>query len=503
MRALMPYPSYRESGVPWLGKVPAHWEVRRLRTVAEMRISNVDKLTNENERAVSLCNYTDVYNNDRIRIGMNFMKATATADEIERFRLQPGDVLITKDSEAWNDIGVPALVESTEEELISGYHLALLRPESQKIRGAYLHYTLSCAGVADQFHVGANGVTRFGLSQNAIKSIWLPLAPLSEQAAIIRFLDRADRRIRHSIRAKQKLISLLEEQKQVVIHQAVTGRIDVRTGQPYPAYKSSGVEWLGNVPAQWQVLRFGRVISLATGYPFKSENFAKSESDMRLLRGINVAPGRLRWDEVVRWSAADTDAYSEYQVEVGDVILGMDRPFIGSGIRVAMATENDVPSLLLQRAARIRPIKERLEREFALSILGSRNFLNYLSPIFTGISVPHLSPAQIRGFCIALPDITEQRAIVEYLKSQMKEVQFARERTERQIDLLRECRTRLIADAVTGKLDVREAAAALPEEPDDPDAAEADCPEPEGGDDDRCDRDRRTAVPATQEEATS
>ena len=192
MQALRPYPAYRESGVPWLGKVPAHWEVRRLRTVAEMRASNVDKLTNENECAVSLCNYTDVYNNDRIRAGMDFMKATATADEIERFRLRPGDVLITKDSEAWNDIGVPALVESTKDELISGYHLALLRPESKQICGAYLHYVLSCAGVADQFRVGAKGVTRFGLSQNAIKSVWLPLAPLPERAAIVRFLDHAN-----------------------------------------------------------------------------------------------------------------------------------------------------------------------------------------------------------------------------------------------------------------------------------------------------------------------
>ena len=433
---------------------------------------------------------------------MNFMKATATVDEIERFRLRAGDVLITKDSEAWNDIGVPAFVESTEDELVSGYHLALLRPKSEQIRGAYLHYALLCAGVADQFHVRANGVTRFGLSQNAIKSVWLPRAPLPEQAAIVRFLDDTDRSIRRAIRAKEKLIALLGEQRWAVIRQAVTGRIDVRTGQPYPAYKPSGVEWLGNVPVQWQVLRFGRVISLTTGYPFKSENFTKPESDVRLLRGINVAPGRLRWDEVVRWSAADADVYSEYQVEVGDIILGMDRPIIGSGIRVAMAKENDVPSFLLQRVARIRPIEERLDREFALGILSSRNFLNYLSPIFTGISVPHLSPEQIRGFLIALPGITEQRAIVEYLKSRVEDVQFAAERAGRQIDLLREYRTRLIADVVTGKLDVREAAAALPEEPDDLDAVEAGFIGTEGGDDGRPDRDRRTAVSTAQEELT-
>ena len=87
------------------------------------------------------------------------------------------------------------------------------------------------------------------------KSVWLPLPPLPEQTAIVRFLDHADRRIRRYIRAKQKLIALLEEQKQAIIHQAVTGQIDVRTGQPYPSYKDSGVEWLGEVPEHWELRR--------------------------------------------------------------------------------------------------------------------------------------------------------------------------------------------------------------------------------------------------------
>ena len=119
--------------------------------------------------------------------------------------------------------------------------------------------------------------------------------PSPEQTAIVRFLDHADRRIRRYIRAKQKLIVLLEEQKQAIIHQAVTGQIDVRTGQPYPAYKASGVEWLVEVPAHWEEPRIGKFITLTVGFPFKSEGFTQSEDDIRLLRGVNIAPGRLRW----------------------------------------------------------------------------------------------------------------------------------------------------------------------------------------------------------------
>ena len=302
-----------------------------------------------------------------------------------------------------------------------------------------------------------------GLAVERILELWLPVPPLTEQTVIARFLDHADRRIRRYIRAKEKLIALLEEQKQSIIHQAVTGRIDVRTGQPYPAYKPSGVEWLGDVPANWQVLRLGRVIDLMVGFPFKSEDFSQSEEDMRLLRGINVAPGQLRWDEVVRWPEDDVDRFSEYQIAVGDIILGMDRPIIGSGIRVAVANESDVPSLLLQRVACIRPARARLAREFALRVLSSNSFLNYLTPIFTGVSVPHLSPEQIRGFWISLPSVAEQEAITKHLTSELGPIQSAAERAQSQISLLREYRTRLIADVVTGKLDVHEAAAALPE----------------------------------------
>ena len=110
--------------------------------------------------------------------------------------------------------------------------------------------------------------------------------PLSEQTAIVHFLDHADRRIRRYIRAKQKLIALLEEQKQAIIHQAVTGQIDVRTGQPYPAYKPSGVEWLGEVPAHWEILPLKRIgrFSGGTGFPISAQGNAGEEIPVGVLR---------------------------------------------------------------------------------------------------------------------------------------------------------------------------------------------------------------------------
>ena len=254
------YRVYKDSGVGWLEEVPEHWGVRRLRNAVRMRVSNVDKHVREGETSIRLCNYVDVYKHDHISQQIDFMRATATPEEIARFRLEEGDVLITKDSEAWDDIGVPAVVTEPIEDVISGYHLALLRPYSDVLIGGYLLRALQSKGLAHQFHVEAKGVTRYGLSHAAIKSVWLVVPPLPEQTAIVRFLDHVDRRIQRFIRAKQKLIALLEEQKQAVIHQAVIGQIDVRTGRPYPAYKDSGVEWLGKVPEHWGRARLKTIL---------------------------------------------------------------------------------------------------------------------------------------------------------------------------------------------------------------------------------------------------
>ena len=222
------YPAYKDSAVEWLGKVPAHWEVRRLRNVTDMRVSNVDKHVKEDEDPVRLCNYVDVYKNNYINKQMNFMQATATAEEIERFQLEKDDVLITKDSEAWDDIGVPALVTKPASDLISGYHLALLRPRIDELAGGYLLRALQSYGVAYQFHVAANGVTRYGLSHDAIKSVLLPLPPLPEQTVIVRYLDKATIDIEAAINRAHHQIELLSEYRTRLIADVVTGKLDVR-----------------------------------------------------------------------------------------------------------------------------------------------------------------------------------------------------------------------------------------------------------------------------------
>ena len=455
---LKPYAAYKDSGVPWLGEVPAHWEVRRLRNVADMRVSNVDKHVREDEHPVRLCNYVDVYKNDYISEQMDFMQqATATAEEIERFRLQRDDVLITKDSETWDDIGVPALVTEPASDLISGYHLALLRPHSDKVAGAYLLRALQSKGLAYQFHIEAKGVTRYGLSHAGIKSVWLPLPSLPEQTAIVRFLDHADRRIRRYIRAKQKLIALLEEQKQAIIHQAVTGQLDVRTGQPYPAYKPSGVEWLGDVPAHWDVQRTKVLFRLRT----EKSGIAHGRELLSIYTHIGVRPRKDLEEKGNK--ASTTDDY--WIVKRGDLIANKLLAWMGAiGVSHYDGVTSPAYDILM-------PIVD-LVSDYYHHLFRTRLYLQQFKQRSRGIMDMRLRLYfdQFGQIPVLVPPVDEQQAIVNFYNGAVVDTDHVINQTRRQIGLLREYRTRLIADVVTGKFDVRGAAATLPKA--DPLAAE-------------------------------
>lgn len=227
-RGLDPNVKLKPSGLEWIGDIPEHWEARRLRTLAAVRASGVDKNTNEDEVPVMLCNYVDVYKNDRITAAIDFMKATATPEEIRAFELKAGDVIITKDSESWDDIAIPTFVPEALPGIVCAYHLALIRPFSGEIEGEFLFRAFSSDPVADQFRIAATGVTRFGLAQGAIKGAFFPLPPLEEQRAIIAHINEKCAEISQAISRAEREIELMREYRTRLISDVVTGQVDVR-----------------------------------------------------------------------------------------------------------------------------------------------------------------------------------------------------------------------------------------------------------------------------------
>ena len=318
------------------------------------------------------------------------------------------------------------------------------------------------------------------------------MLPLPEQAAIVRFLDHADRRIRRSIRAKEKLIALLGGAKAGHYPPGChRRRIDVRTGQPYPTYKPSGVEWLGDIPAHWE-------FRAAKWYYREVDD--RSETGMEELLSVSHITGVTPRSEknVTMFKAESNVGYK--LCKSGDIVVNTMWAWMAA-LGVAKQAGIVSPSYAVYRSRH----SSDLRGDYANLLLRTTAYRNEYGRRSTGIrsSRLRLYPEEFLRIKILCPPPEEQQHIVTFVANESKAQRQSIEFSRREIELLREYRTRLIADVVTGKLDVREAAATLPEEPSDPDAAEADCAEPEGGDDDRPDRDRRTAVPATQEEMTS
>ncbi len=466
--SLRPYPAYKDSGVPWLGAVPAHWEVRRQRAVVDLRVSTVDKHTVDGQVPVRLCNYVDVYKNKRITGDLQFLQATASADEVERFRLQTGDVIITKDSEMWTDIGVPALVQYEAPDLVCGYHLAILRPRAGVMIGDYLLRATQSRGVALQYHVSANGVTRYGLSHDAIKRVVLPVPPVSEQMVIARYLDHIDRGIRRYIRAKQGLVKLLEEKKQAIVHRAVTRGLD-----PGVRLRPSGAAWIGDVPAHWTIRKLRRCGSLVGGMTPSMANRSFWDGSIPWVSPKDMKCAQLADSEL---HLTDT-ALKSSQISVlpvGAVLLVVRGMILARRVPVSRSL---VPLTINQDMKAIIPGPD-IESTFLVLCLETAQ--DALKPMIdeAGHGTKRLPTERLIELDVPLPPRVEQQRIVEIVTRASVGIQNAIETARLQTGLLQEYRTRLIADVVTGRVDVRDTAGALPDEsaglPSPEDLAEAD-----------------------------
>ena len=208
--------------------LPKEWRSVRLADACKVIVSSVDKKTVDGELPVKLCNYTDVYYNNDIGCDIDFMAATAKPLEIEKFSLIEGDVIITKDSETPDDIGVPAYVKETIDNLLCGYHLAILRPNKRTI-GNYICYALTSPRVKYDFYRFANGITRFGLTTESYQKIRISLPLLPEQKRIVNLLGTSKK----EIDLLKQLIEQYYTQKRGLMQKLLTGQWRIISSFPH------------------------------------------------------------------------------------------------------------------------------------------------------------------------------------------------------------------------------------------------------------------------------
>ena len=423
---LKPYPQMKDSGVERLGAVPAHWDVRRLGQIGTLLKGRGGSKEDEVDEGVPCVRYGDLYTTHTWVIAKT-RSSVSKKRAREYMPIQFGDVLFAASGETADEIGKSA-VNLIRSRACCGGDIILFRPRG-RLDARFMGYAADCRAAATQKAMMGRGFTVVHIYPHQIKRVALALPPLPEQVAIARFLDHATSRIERYIRAKEKLIALLEEQKQVIVHDAVTGRIDVRTGKSYPAYKPSGAEWLGDVPVHWEVRRLKWVTHLQRGYDLPSDN--------RLPGSVPVVS-----------SGGIIDTHVESRCAGPGIVLGR----YGSTDAVFFIDEDFWP---------------HNTSLFVTDFRGNhRKWCFYLlQTIAKGehagkSAVPGIDRKDLFQVFVPLPPVEVQQEISDRIDSVVHQLSIAISQERGQIDLLREYRTRLIADVVTGKLDVREAASA-------------------------------------------
>jgi len=457
---LKPYAAYKDSGVPWLGQVPEHWEVRRLKQLsARSAIYRANVPAQQySSTGVRFIRTTDITESGELKRSGVFLPAELVKD----YLLENGDILLSRSG----TIGRSFLFDENRHGqcAYAGYLVRFI--PSKKVLPSYIFRFTQTSAFDGFLKAVAISSTIENVNGEKYANCVLPLPPLPEQTAIVRFLDYMDRRIRRYIRTKQKLIKLLEEYKQALIHQAVTGRIDVRTGQPYPAYKDSGVEWLGQVPEHWRVRRLKRIARL---------NPSKSEVPLALRDGQAVFLPMERVGADGRYDASELWPISELwngftYFRRGDVVVAKITPCFENGKGACLEHLPTPIGFGSTEFHVIRPSKA-IASAYLYRITTLSEFRRLGTNEMTGAAGQQRVPVEfIANFPIPIPPLPEQTAIVEYLDAQTAKLDAAIATARREIELLREYRERLIADVVTGKVDVRQVAAQLPEEPPDQEA---------------------------------
>ena len=418
------YAEYQDSGVAWLGEIPAGWTTQKLKFVARVQPSNVDKKSKENEEKVLLCNYTDVYYNEEITADLPFMKATASDVQIRKFTLKSGDTIITKDSEDPNDIAVPAYVPQDLDGVVCGYHLALLRPENGTC-GRYLKRVMDTQYARSFFATRANGITRYGLGIYAISNFILPFPPLEEQKQIAAFLDKETTKIDALVEKQEQLITLLKEKRQAIISHAVTRGLN-----PNVKMKDSGIEWLGEVPEHWEMGHLRWFISIKSGEGLSNSQFSKEtlDEDSYPVIGGNGTMGYSKHFNTTQKAFA----IGRVGALCGNVHFLKEKCWITDNALKISKWEgfNDSYFEYMLRAANLNQYANQSAQ-----------------PLITG--------EQVKALPVPRLPLEEQKQIAAFLNEETTKIDTLIEKCETAIELLKERRTALISAAVTGKIDVR------------------------------------------------
>ena len=439
------YPAYKDSGVEWLGEVPEGWHVFALKRDIELLTSGsrgwAEHYADDGALFLRIGNLT----RDSIDLDLTDVQHVEVPEgtEGQRTRVQPGDLLFSITAY----LGSVGVVPEALEEAYVSQHVALVRLKGGLLSARWVAYvTLSTVGKTYLALRGYGG-TKIQLSLDDVAALPIPTPSLLVQGTIATFLNRETAKIDALVADYHTLIELLQEKRQAVISHAVTKGLD-----PTMPMKDSGVEWLGEVPEHWGVVRLKFLATVQTGVAKGKDNCGKTLVDVAYLRVANVQNGYLDLDEVATIEIPQEDL-DRYLLRPGDVLMneGGDNDKLGRG---HIWSGEVSPCIHQNHVFAVRPIK--LSSDWLNRVTGSSYAQFYfLSRSKQSTNLASISSTNIMELPVVLPPDIEQVVIGTFLDREISNLDALITDAEDAITLLQERRTALISAAVTGKIDVR------------------------------------------------
>jgi type I restriction enzyme S subunit len=437
-RRFKPYPEYRDSGIEWLGEIPANWEVRRLKHLASL---NPESLGEDADPGLEMV-YVDIGGVDSLgriveRESLTFGSAPSRARRLVR----RGDVIL---STVRTYLRAIAPINDPEPNLVVSTGFAVVRP-ADDLTTAYAAYALRAPYFVERVVANSKGVSFPAINESEMATYALAVPPVQEQRAIAAFLDRETAKIDALVAKKERLLELLEEKRIALITQAVTKGLE-----PNVPMKDSGVEWLGKIPSHWVVAPVYARYEVALGKMLDAKRVT-GESPGRYLRNVDV-----------QWDAVNTDGLPEmdfgpwerdrYLLLPGDVLVCE-----GGEVGRTAIWPGEIEECFYQKAIhRVRPRSEQEVPRFFYYVMYSMANRGVFVAGGNPNTIDHLTAVQLRHYRFPFAPYPEQGAIVAFLDSETARIDALRVKVRDAIDRLKELRTALISAAVTGKIDVRE-----------------------------------------------
>ena len=436
LRRFKPYPAYKDSGVEWLGHIPAHWGVKRLKHLAAV---NSETLPEDTDPQLEM-SYVDIGGVDSLgRIVERERLTFASAPSRARRLVRDGDVIV---STVRTYLRAISPIRNPDPGMVVSTGFAVVRLQKD-LTTEFAAYALRAPYFVERVVANSKGVSFPAINESDMAAFELTTPPEPEQRAIAAFLDRETARIDALIAKKERLIAVLQEKRAALISRAVTKGLD-----PSAPRKDSGVAWLGEIPNHWNIMRLRHVGETIIGLTYQPDDVVGPDEGILVLRASNVREGRITYEDSVFVRAAVPD---HLRTRDGDILIcarSGSRDLIGKNARI----QGDAVGVTF---GAFMSVFRSPHNAFLYYVFNSALF-EYQSGTFLTSTINQLTAGNLKDMVVPIPPQQEQEGICNFLDAEAAKIDAVRSTVRVAVERLKELRSTLVSAAVTGKIDIRE-----------------------------------------------